>query len=303
MAINKTLTKADVSEAGVKPHAIVVRGPDGVEAKTDFIAQEKAIAMVYNGISHAVMMATPADLVDFAVGFSLSEGIVDTVQQLRSIEVMSGELGYEVHIDIASSSFMHLKQRRRQLNGRSGCGICGIESLEAVQPQVPRLSGAQLPAYAVVAKAMAQMHMQQPLQARCGAVHAAAFADINGDTIALREDVGRHNALDKLLGVMASQNSPFDHTQENAHNRAQGFVVISSRASYEMVAKAAGQAIATLVSASAPTGMAIDLARRANMNLIGFVREARQVIYHQADFTDSCTDMSTDTNAPHTNNE
>lgn len=265
---------------GTRTHTLVVRGPAGCQSKEDEIAEEKAVAMVYNGISHAVMMATPLDLQDFALGFSLTEGIIDDANQLRSMDIVQSDLGYELQMDIASSAFMLLKQRRRQLSGRSGCGICGLESLEAVRPGVEKVcsdayaTDTALPTYEAVDKAIAQLGEQQLLRAQCGAVHAAAFVNCDGEIQLLREDVGRHNALDKLLGALA--------TQQEILDRGNGFVIVSSRASYEMVYKTASQSIKTLVAASAPTGMAIELAEEAQMNLIGFVRQGRQSVYCQS---------------------
>ncbi len=267
-------------DSGTRTYSLLVRGPDGSQLKDDNIAEEKAVAMVYNGISHAVMMATPLDLADFALGFSLTEGIIEKPSQLKSVDIVQSDLGYELQMDIASSAFMQLKQRRRQLSGRSGCGICGLESLEAVKPAVEKIcrdkstsENIQLPDYDAVANGIKQLQEQQVLQSQCGAVHASAFVGNDGKIILLREDVGRHNALDKLLGAIAYKKI----------DKNDGFVVVSSRASYEMVYKTATQSIGTLVAASAPTGMAIDLALEAQMNLIGFVRPGRQLIYCQSD--------------------
>ena len=296
-------------EAGIRTRSVVVRGPNSSDKDHDQIAEEIAVAMVYNGISHAVMMATPLDLEDFALGFSLTEGIINDRSQFYGVDIVRSELGFECQIEVPSSVFMSLKQRRRHLSGRTGCGICGLESLAAVVPDLRLIQQAQklslddsddshrrgtncnqdsaepmmsvspatqvsnsyLPSFDVVDKALKQLHDQQALRAKCGAVHAAAFADLQGNITLLREDVGRHNALDKLLGSRAHKN----------HDNSAGFIVISSRASYEMVYKTAVRGIKTLVAASAPTAMAIELAEQADMNLIGFVREGRQLIYCQ----------------------
>jgi len=267
--MNKKSIDDQPMSSGTRDFPLIVRGPDGAQHKDDHVAEEKAVAMVYNGISHAVMMATPLDLEDFALGFSLTEGIIEKSNQLKHIDIVQSELGYELQMDITSEPFMHLKQRRRQLSGRTGCGICGLESLEAVQPKIDQVIPGSMPEYDVVAKAIQQLQEQQLLQAQCGAVHAAALVDAEGCILVLREDVGRHNALDKLLGAIAD------------HDKSQSFVIVSSRASYEMVYKTASQSISTLVAASAPTSMAIDLAQQANMNLIGFVRPGRQLVYCQ----------------------
>lgn len=244
---------------------------DGRKNVQDLVAEEIAVAMVYNGISHAVMMATPIDLEDFAYGFSLTEGIIDSVEQLRSIELEESDLGWQVKMDIASSAFMQLKQRRRQLSGRTGCGLCGMESLEAVMPDLPPVPAANLPRPAVIKKALTNFEAGQVLRYLCGGVHAAALVNTEGEIVLLREDVGRHNALDKILGHMARAAIPYNSDY---------FILASSRASYEMVAKIASRSLSNLVAVSAPTTLAIDLAAKAGINLIGFARPAKQNIYH-----------------------
>jgi FdhD protein len=310
MRTKLTIDKSSENEEGIRTHKLIVRGPDTSFESSDQIAEEKAVAMVYNGISHAVMMATPLNLEDLALGFSLTEGIINDKSQFYSVDIVRSELGFECQIEVPSAVFMSLKQRRRYLSGRTGCGICGLESLEAVAPDLrlikpsqnalrvnhsdekdykkesqknnsikplpnklpTQLPATQLPSFDMVDKALKQLQDQQELRAKCGAVHAAALADRQGNIVLLREDVGRHNALDKLLGSQAN----------SAREYKESFIVISSRASYEMIYKTAVIGIKTLVAASAPTAMAIELAQQANMNLIGFVREGRQLIYCQA---------------------
>ena len=252
---------------------VIVRNPEGELAQSDWIAEEVAVALVYNGISHAVMMLTPQDLADFAMGFSLTEGILTSTKQLHSLELVESELGIEVRMEIATEAFVNLKQRRRQLSGRTGCGICGLESLTAVQPDVAIRDARPMPSYQLIEKAAAKLKGSQQIQSQCGAVHAAALFDANAELVSIREDVGRHNALDKLLGAIA---------RNKQQDKLAGFVLVSSRASFEMVSKAAKCGIHTLVAVSAPTKMAITLAKQANMNLIGFVRPQRQVVYVQA---------------------
>ena len=256
------------SDSGVHSRPILTRGcAGGGRWHTDWIAEEQAVAMVYNGISHAVMMATPLHLQDFALGFSLSEGIIEAPAELRDIEVVASELGFEARMDIAPGAFMRLKRRRRQLSGRTGCGLCGLESLHSLKPQARAVPRAALPEYRAVEKAVQGMRERQAIQSLCGAVHAAAYVSAAGDIVEIREDVGRHNALDKLLGALAGRAV------------ARGFALVSSRASFEMVTKAASRSLSTLVSISAPTTLAITLAESAGMNLIGFVRAGRQVVY------------------------
>lgn len=265
---------------GASPYKISSRNQDNqYSSKVDLIAVESPVALVYNGLSQAVMMATPTDLDDFALGFSLTEGIVDQTNQIRSLDVLAVPLeyeqetisGYEVQMEIASAAFMKLKHRRRQLSGRTGCGICGLESLHAVIPDIQPVPSEPTPSYQAVETGIKEMNKNQALQAQSGAVHAAAWVDKQGQILALREDVGRHNALDKLLGAMAKKS-----------HRRESFVLVSSRASFEMVTKCASQSIATLVAVSAATDLAVDFARRANMNLVGFIRPNRQIIYHSS---------------------
>lgn len=274
---NENLVVQATSQEGV-----LVRGPEGDLAQTDWIAEEVAVALVYNGISHAVMMLTPQDLADFAIGFSLTEGILTALKQLRSLELVESKQGIEVRMEIATEAFVNLKNRRRQLSGRTGCGICGLESLDAVQPEVSRRNAVPVPSYLMIEKAAAKLRGEQLIQSQCGAVHAAALFNQNAELICLREDVGRHNALDKLLGAIEKNKS-----EDGLVNRDEVFILVSSRASFEMVSKAAKCGFNTLVAVSAPTKMAITLAEKANMNLLGFVRPERQIVYVQAVETSS----------------
>ncbi|PSJ48168.1 formate dehydrogenase accessory sulfurtransferase FdhD [Zobellella endophytica] len=233
----------------------------------DWVAEEVPVALVYNGISHAVMMASPLDLEDFALGFSLTEGIVERPGQVYGVEVKADPRGLRLEIELAAECFFRLKARRRSLSGRTGCGLCGTESLaEAVAP-VCAVSPGPVPERAVIDRAFAELRHQQPLHYQSGATHAAAGFDGEGNLLAAREDVGRHNALDKLVGALARlQVTP-------------AFVIVTSRASYEMVHKCAVLGAATLVAVSAPTSLAIDQARAAGLNLIGFARHGDGVIY------------------------
>ncbi len=247
-----------------------VRRAGSAEWLEDSIAVEMPVALVYNGISHAVMMATPADLEDFALGFSLTEGILQTPEELYALEVREESAGIAVHLEVASQRFMELKQRRRSLAGRTGCGLCGTESLEqAIRPIAPVT--APVVADAAIQHALEALRWHQPLQRETGATHGAAWCDLGGSVQLAREDVGRHNALDKLIGALVSSHFvPLD-----------GFALVSSRASYEMVQKCASAGIGCLVAVSAPTSLAIEQARQAGLMLVGFARSGRHVIYHQ----------------------
>ncbi len=234
---------------------------------SDTVAAEVAVALVYNGISHVVMMATPADLEDFALGFSLSEGILASPKQLLDYEEISTDKGIELALTIAAEPFAALKQRRRNLVGRTGCGLCGAESLEQAIAIPNRISAELSISHVALQRAIAGIGDGQLLQQQTGAVHGAAWCNTEGEILLLREDVGRHNALDKLLGAMSQQ------------ELEEGFVLVTSRASYEMVAKAASANIALLAAVSAPTSLAIELAERAGLTLVGFGRADRHVIY------------------------
>ncbi|MDX1505977.1 MAG: formate dehydrogenase accessory sulfurtransferase FdhD [Spongiibacter sp.] len=236
----------------------------------DYVAVEMPIAMVYNGISHAVMMATPENLEDFALGFSMSEGVLSEPSQLYDCEVKAVEHGLSVEMRIATSRLAALKERRRNLTGRTGCGLCGTESLEAAIRPVREVKAPPVSDRAVQ-RALGALQHFQPLQAQTGASHGAAWCDLDGNIRLTREDVGRHNALDKLLGALIAAAEPL-------HS---GFVLVSSRASYEMVHKSCALGIGALVAVSAPTSMAIEQARAAGQLLIGFARNGRHVVYHR----------------------
>jgi FdhD protein len=273
----------------LQQHEVRVAGESGMppsgELRTDILAAEVPVALVFNGLSHAVMMATPQDLVAFAMGFALSEGIIDDASQSRGIEVriVSGQVAgwpaslamldaVEVHMDISTGSFERLKRQRRQLAGRTGCGVCGIESLAALDLQCspvrarPWVDQVSLPA---VLAAMAALPGHQILHAQSGAVHAAGWSTLTGRLTDVMEDVGRHNALDKLLGLLAAKERLAEP----------GFVVMSSRASHELVRKCAKVGVAALATVSAPTSMGIRMAEVTGLRLWGLCRAPRGVLY------------------------
>ena len=258
-------TVATASEARA-----VRRFSDGasVDASAD-IASEAPVAFEYNGISHAVMLATPADLHDFAIGFSLSEGIARP-SQCYGVEVRESAAGITLAIEIASAAFALLKRHRRTLAGRTGCGICGAESLEQVLRPLPDLSPARLRiSPAALARAHAHLADVQPLQQRTGAAHGAVWCGLDGSLVCAREDVGRHNALDKLIGALA---------RDGIDNSA-GFALVTSRASVEMVQKCASAGIAVLAAVSAPTALAVQVAEGCGQTLIGFARGPTFSVY------------------------
>jgi FdhD protein len=242
----------------------------GDELLDEVVAEEVAVALVYNGISHAVMMATPCDLEDLGLGFSLTEGIVDKPSEVYDIEVEPAGRGFEVRLNIASQRMMRLQERRRTLAGRTGCGLCGVDSLEAALSPVRVLSDHAVIARRAIEQAMAALPGQQHINHVNHATHAAGWATMDGQLVAVREDVGRHNALDKLAGAMV---------QLQRDGNAAGFVVVTSRCSYEMVHKAAALGAVAIAAVSAPTSLAIETAEKAGIVLAAFVREGRLTVY------------------------
>lgn len=251
---------------------------DGVQdAASETVAEEVPVALVYNGISHAVMLASPQDLEDFALGFSLSERIVRAAGDIRGIEVEPGPHGIALALDIAPGAMARLKEHRRARTGKTGCGLCGMDSLAWFERETTLLDSRDGGAHAapqpfapaVLHRAMRELGARQRLHRATGAMHAAGWAARDGALLLVREDVGRHNALDKLVGAMARAGI----------DPASGFAVVTSRASFEMVQKAARARIPLLAAVSAPTAMAVRLAERAGVTLAGFVRGGRHVVY------------------------
>jgi len=239
-----------------------------VRADSDEIVAEMPVALVYNGISHVVMMATPADLEDLALGFSLSEGILQQPGQMLELECLEREQGVELAMTIAAGAFNALKQRRRNLAGRTGCGLCGVESLAQAIPAPQRVTRDCRLSHRALQAAVLGLGQRQSLKRLTGGVHGAAWCTLDGDIVLLREDVGRHNALDKLLGAL-----------QRGARQTDGFVLVTSRASYEMVAKVAACNIPLLAAVSAPTSLAVAQAMDAGITLVGFVQPGRHVIY------------------------
>jgi FdhD protein len=270
----------DPDEAGLPPTArarrvLRMRGGAALEVE-DMVVEERPVALVYNGISHAVMMATPADLEDFALGFSLSEGIIDHPGECYGIEVTvakSGAAGISVEVDIAGRAFAGLKERRRAMAGRTGCGLCGVDSLDQVCRPLPKLAPARGFTAGGVRRALAAINERQVLTRLTGAAHAAAWCAMDGMLRLVREDVGRHNALDKVIGAMA----------RGPETPAGGFLLITSRVSFEMAQKASLAGVSALVGMSAPTLAAVELAEAAGMTLLAFARGQDFVCYTHPD--------------------
>ncbi|MBO9715423.1 MAG: formate dehydrogenase accessory sulfurtransferase FdhD [Pseudoxanthomonas sp.] len=250
----------------VRRHGATTRALD------DAIAEEVPVAFVYNAVPFAVMMATPADFEDFAAGFSLSEGIVDSLADVAVESVTALIEGWELRVRIPEARAAALERRRRSLSGRSGCGLCGSELLEAAMRwPAPVGAGVRISEEALH-EALRGLAQGQRLAGATGASHAAAWADARGTIMLVREDIGRHNALDKLIGAMA----------RDGIDPQSGFAVVTSRASYEMAMKAASAGIALLAAVSAPTALAISLAERANLTLVGFARDDGYAVYSHA---------------------
>jgi FdhD protein len=234
----------------------------GVTSGDRLIPEETAVALTYNGGTAAVMMATPADLEDFAIGFSLTEGIVASPAAIRSLEVVPEADGIELRMWLDEADATRLNGRRRMMAGPTGCGLCGIDSLkEAVRPVAHVAQDSHVTPQQIMA-AVASVAPAQVLNHETRAVHAAAFWHPDNGLVALREDVGRHNALDKLCGALSRQGV----------NAAGGIVVLTSRVSIEMVQKAAVMRAGVVAAVSAPTALAVRTAEAAGITLIGIAR-------------------------------
>ncbi len=236
---------------------------------TDWLADEVPVALVFNGVSQAVMLASPLDLDDFALGFGLTEGLLAHADELYGVELVPSEAGITIEMEVSSACFMRLKQRRRQMAGRTGCGLCGTESLDQVALALPVIDPPASISAQAITRAMKALPSLQSLQHTTGAVHAAAWCSLAGEIVLVREDVGRHNALDKLIGAMS-------RTQADP---ASGFICITSRASFEMVQKTAMARVAILAAVSAPTDLARRTALSAGIALAGFARGTDFVAY------------------------
>lgn len=247
----------------------VHRPPHISHATPDFLAEEVPVALVYNGISHVVMMASPKDLELFAIGFSLSEGIIAHPQEIYGMDVVPACNGVEVQIELSSRRFMGLKERRRALAGRTGCGVCGVEQLNDIGKPIIPLPFTQTFNLAHLDRALVHLNDVQPIGQLSGCTHAAAWVLPSGSIAGGHEDVGRHVALDKLLGRRARENNVWQ----------QGAALVSSRASYEMVQKSAMCGVEILFAVSAATTLAVEVAERCNLTLVGFCKPGRATIY------------------------
>ena len=256
------------SKEGSDVRPIAVKGaatrlaPDRSAPVARVIPAEVPVSLTFNGLSHVVMMASPSDLSDFVIGFSLTEGILGSAADLLDLKIEDTAKGILLNAQIPDDIYKDLVARRRNIVGQTGCGLCGLIELEQVARPLPPIVAAPRISQAAASRAVAALADWQPLNAETGAVHAAAFCDETGTIQLAREDVGRHNALDKLIGAMAA-----------AHiDPATGFAVLSSRCSYELVQKAIAARIPALVTISAPTELAVDMAREGALTLIALAR-------------------------------
>ncbi|WP_085631912.1 formate dehydrogenase accessory sulfurtransferase FdhD [Pseudomonas sp. R16(2017)] len=239
------------------------------ESAATALAEEVALAIAYNGISQAVMLVSPTDLEDFIVGFSLGSGIIEDATDIYDLQLTGSGQAQYAQVTIANRAFWNLKQQRRQLAGTSGCGLCGVEAVEQALPELAELPGAPLPPPQWLDGLRQRISEFQPLGQHCGAVHAAVFMNANGELLLGREDIGRHNALDKLIGGLVRQKI----------STAGGAAIVTSRCSLELIQKVLRAGIQTLVSLSAPTGLAVQWARRHNLNLIHLPQKNAPRVY------------------------
>jgi len=268
-ALQRSTSPPPVDGPGVVPRpAWRLRG-DTAEAFTANLIEEVPVALIYNGVSHAVMLASPGDIADFALGFSLSEAIIDRPQELLDLDVAPAGEGIEVRLTITARRFAGLKDRRRSLAGRSSCGLCGVESLADAMRVLPAATDQASLSLRSIRRALDGLAPLQRLNRMAGAVHAAAWVDPDGAIRHLAEDVGRHNAFDKVIGAMA----------RHPGGRPPGFALLTSRLSYELVQKAATTGISALVAISAPTALAVEAAARAGICVVALARADSVSVY------------------------
>lgn len=222
------------------------------------LAEECALAIAYNGISHAVMMVSPSALEDFVVGFSLSGDVVGGIEDIHDIQLNRRGDAFSAEVQIGNRAFWALKEQRRNLAGTSGCGLCGVEALDQALPQLTALTPGPLPPAAHLHELRERINDAQRLARQSGALHAALFVDDQGEIVLCREDIGRHNALDKLIGAL----------RREGRDGRKGFAVVTSRCSLELIHKAVRAGLTTLVSLSAPTDLCVRWARQHHLNLI-----------------------------------
>src|SRR5215831_5409184 len=251
-------------------HRTVKVAPTASAPSTRMLANEVPVAIEFDGEPYAVMMLTPADFEDFAVGFALAERIVTKASDIARIDVREGLRGIGVDIRLEKEHRDRLLERRRALPGQSGCGICGLTTIEEALPQLEPFATCPQVASSAIFSALQSLPARQRLNKATGAVHAAAFCRPNGDIVAAREDVGRHNALDKVIG----------HLMRESVDPSQGFALLTSRCSYELVQKAVLARIPMLATISAPTELAVAMAEGAKLTLVALARADSLLIFN-----------------------
>lgn len=237
-------------------------GGEPAQASRRNIAVEAPLSLEFNGIAYAVMMATPADFMDYVTGFALGEKLIETPADIEDMDIHRAEKGWIVRAQLAGDRTEALLARVRTRVSESSCGLCGMENLEEVMRPLPKVPSHPAPSSDAIFRALTELRAHQPLHNATGAVHAAAFADRQGHILHAREDVGRHNALDKLIGGLARA----------GQSAADGFILTSSRCSYEMVEKSVRAGATALVTISAPTSLAVDRAEEAGLTLVALAR-------------------------------
>ena len=244
-------------------------GADPAQPREIEIAVETPINIVYGNMPYGVMMASPSDLEDFVTGFSLTEGIVRNADEIRSVAVEPKPEGVIVTVELAPGRFREHLARRRNLSGRTSCGLCGVETIEEIPMADAGARAARTVTATAIEAALAALDRLQPLNQLTHAVHAAAWCDPGGGILAVREDVGRHNALDKLIGARLRAGA----------DASEGFLLVTSRASFEMVEKAAIFGAGTLVAISAPTSLAVERAQRLGLTLAAVARRDGCIVF------------------------
>lgn len=248
--------------------SVPARRLDQAEEVSLAVPEELPVAMVYDDVSYAVMMATPADLEDFAYGFSLTDGMIAHGGEIDRVAVNPTDQGMEIAITLADS-WLETTARPRRLTAGSACGLCGVDALAKVKPVIETVPRRLSVPRASIVAAVRDLADHQPLNRETHSVHAAAWADTAGRILLAREDIGRHNALDKLVGAL----------MRAGIDPAGGFCLITSRCSYEMVQKAVAYGIEMLVAVSGPSGLALDLAATAGLTLVAIARDDAQTVF------------------------
>jgi FdhD protein len=273
-----SVTKADEVKSSAEEPVYEVSGeyrvirvaPEQSEQATRLLANEVPVALEFDGEPYAVMMLTPNDLEDFAVGFALSERIVARANEIARIDIREGTRGIGVDIRLEKEHSERLSQRRRSIPGQSGCGICGLTTIEEALPQLGKLSAPPRVTAAALFAALQALPSQQSLNKATGAVHAASFCTTSGEIVAVREDVGRHNAFDKVIGHLARERI----------DASAGFALLTSRCSYELVQKAVLARIPMLVTISAPTELAVSIAKETDLTLVALARGDSVLVFN-----------------------